>query len=240
MGRKRLVNLAAVAIVVVVAWALKQNGIDINNLGQSGQNNQSNSSSKHKGSGGTTGQFDHYVLALSWSPTFCASNKGNQEQCAPDRDFAFIVHGLWPQYDKGGWPADCGGPKPEWVPDNVLSEMRDIMPSKKLIIHEWKKHGTCSGLGPAGYYDAVRAAYNNVNIPKQFQSLSKPLKVTPASVRDAFVKSNNGLDANEIGMTCDNRLREVRICMTKDLQFRQCGKQSGKCKAREMVMLPSR
>ena len=69
------------------------------------------------------GQFDFYVLSLSWSPSFCeeASERGNegrsQAQCG-GRPFSFVVHGLWPQYEHGfpeycdripGWTAtSCG------------------------------------------------------------------------------------------------------------------------------------
>ena len=53
------------------------------------------------------GEFDFYVLALSWSPSFCeaAAERGNsgrsqQIQCG-GRPFSFVVHGLWPQYERG-------------------------------------------------------------------------------------------------------------------------------------------
>jgi ribonuclease T2 len=52
------------------------------------------------------GEFDFYVLSLSWSPSFCeeASERGNsgrsQAQCG-GRPFSFVVHGLWPQYERG-------------------------------------------------------------------------------------------------------------------------------------------
>jgi Ribonuclease T2 family len=91
------------------------------------------------------GDFDYYVLSLSWSPTYCAGDAGqhDDQQCSPGRKFAFVVHGLWPQYTKG-WPQDC--PTNEaWIDQSQIDAMMDIMPSKKLIIHEWKKHGTCAG-----------------------------------------------------------------------------------------------
>jgi ribonuclease T2 len=52
-----------------------------------------------------SGKFDYYVLALSWSPTYCASRAGrrDRQQCGTGRGYAFVVHGLWPQYEKG-WP----------------------------------------------------------------------------------------------------------------------------------------
>src|SRR5262245_32563319 len=59
------------------------------------------------------GKFDFYVLSLSWSPSFCAANveRGFQRsdpQCGP-RPFSFVVHGMWPQYEKG-FPEFCQVP----------------------------------------------------------------------------------------------------------------------------------
>src|ERR1700712_5920775 len=60
------------------------------------------------------GEFDFYVLSLSWSPSFCeaASERGNsgrsQAQCG-GRPFSFVVHGLWPQYERG-FPEYCQRP----------------------------------------------------------------------------------------------------------------------------------
>ena len=54
------------------------------------------------------GVFDYYSLVLSWSPTFCDSNAGRRDraQCGKNRHYAFVVHGLWPQHEKG-WPQNC-------------------------------------------------------------------------------------------------------------------------------------
>jgi len=43
-------------------------------------------------------EVDHYVLSLSWSPTFCETADPERErlQCDPSADHTFIVHGLWP------------------------------------------------------------------------------------------------------------------------------------------------
>ena len=101
------------------------------------------------------GQFDYYVLALSWSPSYCAGEAGqnDHQQCAPGRRFAFVVHGLWPQYAKG-WPEFCKT-RESWIPQDLIDGVMDVMPSKKLIIHEWKKHGSCSGLSQAAYFNKV-------------------------------------------------------------------------------------
>src|SRR5262249_19520688 len=105
------------------------------------------------------GQFDFYVLALSWSPSFCeaAGERGPppQQQCGA-RPYSFVVHGLWPQYEKG-FPEFCQQPAPR-LDRNIVASMLDLMPAPRLIFNEWDRHGTCSGLSPNAYFENVRKA----------------------------------------------------------------------------------
>src|ERR1700722_12702914 len=175
---------------------------------------------------GTPGQFDFYVLSLSWSRSFCATaaeRHGGQAsgmQCAA-RPYSFVVHGLWPQYEKG-FPENCQQPSPRLY-RGIVSSMLDLMPAPRLIYNEWDKHGTCSGLSPRDYFDTVRKARAAVKIPPDYTDPQAPLSVTPAAVADAFIKANSGLSQNAIAIECDNkRLTEVRLCLSKDLQFHDC------------------
>jgi len=190
------------------------------------------------------GEFDFYVLSLSWSPSFCdsAGERGTppQDQCG-ERPFSFVVHGLWPQYERG-FPEFCQVPAPR-LDRNIVSSMLDLMPSPRLIFHEWDKHGTCSGLNPRAYFDNVRKARAQVKIPEAYIELTRPLTVTPDEVEEAFVKANVGLSRNGIAVTCDNRrLREVRVCYTKELGFRTCEQVDtrGVCRRDKIVMPPVR
>src|SRR6266699_3301074 len=171
------------------------------------------------------GEFDFYVLSLSWSPSFCeeASERGNsgrsqQAQCG-GRPFSFVVHGLWPQYEHG-FPDYCQRPSPR-LDRNIMSSMLDLMPAPGLIFSEWDKHGTCSGLAARTYFETIRKARAAVKIPEDFLDLTEAKTVAPADVEDAFVKANPGLSNAAVAVTCDSsRLSEVRICMNKELQFR--------------------
>lgn len=190
------------------------------------------------------GQFDFYVLALSWSPTFCeaTAERGREpprEQCAA-RPYSFIVHGLWPQYERG-FPRDCQVPSPR-LDRNIMSSMLDLMPAPRLVYHEWDKHGTCSGLSARAYFDLVRQARSAVKIPEAYGTLTRPLMVTPDEVEEAFVKANPGLSRSAIAVTCDERrLSEVRICMSKDLRFRDCAEVDRRaCRRDRLVMPPMR
>src|SRR5260370_41604438 len=171
------------------------------------------------------GEFDYYVLSLSWSPSFCeeAEERGNsgrsqQAQCG-GRPFAFVVHGLWPQYERG-FPEYCQRPSPR-LDRNIMTSMLDLMPAPGLIYNEWDKHGTCSGLGERPYFETIRKARSAVKIPPEYLELSAEKTVAPADIEDAFIKANPGLSNAAISVTCNRkRLSEVRICLSKDLQFR--------------------
>ena len=96
------------------------------------------------------GKFDFYVLALSWSPSFCkeTEERGRENEQCRGRPYSFVVHGLWPQYESG-FPRDCQVPAPR-LNRNIMTSMLDLMPAPRLVYHEWDQHGTCSGLAGAG------------------------------------------------------------------------------------------
>ena len=186
------------------------------------------------------GKFDFYVLALSWSPTFCQANaeRGREapEQCAA-RPYSFVVHGLWPQYERG-FPRACQVPAPR-LNRNIMSSMLDLMPAPRLVYSQWDSHGTCSGLDAQAYFDLVRKDRNAVNIPESYESLKAPITVDPDEVEEAFAKANPGLSRSAIAVTCDStRLSEVRICMSKDLKFRDCAEIDRRACRRERLIMP--
>ena len=172
------------------------------------------------------GKFDYYVLALSWSPSFCqaseerAPNRAPDQQCA-GRPFAFVVHGLWPQYEQG-FPSYCQVPSPR-LDRQIVGSMLDLMPSPRLVFHEWDRHGTCSGLTPHAFFETVRKARAAVKIPDDYLALDQPKTVSPAEVTDAFLKANPDLSRDDMAVACDTkRLSEVRVCLTKTFGFRAC------------------
>ncbi len=191
------------------------------------------------------GQFDFYVLSLSWSPSFCAAaaerdaGRAASLQCGA-RPYSFVVHGLWPQYDKG-FPEYCQVPAPR-LDRGIVSSMLDLMPAPHLIFNEWDRHGTCSGFSARAYFETVRKARAVVKIPPQYVDLQQPLNVSPAAVEDAFIKANAGLSESGIAIGCDKkRLTEVRLCLSKDLQFRDCPEIARRsCRRDELIMPPLR
>lgn len=188
-------------------------------------------------------RFDYWLLSLSWSPSFCAeADRAAREprQCGRDRAFAFVVHGLWPQYERG-WPSGCvAGPRD--APAPLVTSMLDIMPSPGLVEHEWDDHGKCSGLTPQAYFDRTRRARASVTIPSQYVATTRTLMVTGAEVERAFVAANPGLTPASVAVQCDRtRLREVRICLAKDLRPRACGSDvRDRCGPGKVAMPPVR
>ena len=174
---------------------------------------------------GAPGAFDFYVLALSWSPTWCGGEGGSRErdgQCRPGRGLGFVVHGLWPQYARG-YPNKCASAERALTPAAVEAAGA-IMPSLGLARHEWRAHGTCSGLDPTRYFQAVRQAREAVTIPEAYRKPAEDLRASPPKIARAFVEANPGLRTDMIAVTCRHgQLHEVRICFTKDLRaFTAC------------------
>jgi ribonuclease T2 len=165
---------------------------------------------------GQPGAFDYYVLALSWSPEFCHSRPSAPE-CASGT-FGFVVHGLWPQYEDG-YPENCSTPPGLKDPSRVA----DIMPDASLVAHEWKTHGTCSGLDAASYFKLVRQAFESVKVPSELAQPKRPFSITPQELKTKFVQANPGLKLENLAVGCGNNyLTGLSVCMDKQLQPRGC------------------
>ena len=192
------------------------------------------------------GAAAYYVLALSWSPTYCETDGRlkREPQCSGTRAYAFVLHGLWPQWTKG-WPEFCPVAGSTFVPEKLLRSMLDIMPARGLVIHQYNKHGTCSGLDPERYFQTARKAFETIKIPARYLRTQKPILISPREIENDFLKTNPELEPEMISIACgrNKRLREVRICFSKDLALRGCGvneTQQKLCKLDKVVMPPVR
>jgi ribonuclease T2 len=195
------------------------------------------------------GVFDYYLLALSWSPTYCADvgDSRRDPQCTrAGRPYAFVLHGLWPQFERG-WPRNCRSSDRGYVPGPVAERMLDIMPSKRLVFHEYRTHGTCSGLGVDGYFDLARKLHDKVKIPRKFVGLiDERMMISPSELVREFLAVNPELKPDMIVVQCGgagNRLKEVRICFDKGGAFRACGRNENQgrlCSAERMYVPPVR
>lgn len=231
--RNGLLALAVIATVTSAALAQRPYG---SGRSQEGRN--------------VAGQFDYYALVLSWSPSYCAGTQreGYDPQCnrSDGKRYSFVLHGLWPQYAPKGWPQDCPVRGRPFVPRPLINSMLDIMPSDKLVIHEYRKHGTCSGLEPAQYFDLARKMYSSVAIPGEYRNPFEAMFVSPADMISGFQKANPWLKPDMIAVDCGgpgNRLTEVRICFGKDGKAASCSRnedQRKMCRADKMYIPPVR
>ncbi len=178
--------------------------------------------------------FDYYVMALSWSPSWCETVGGEDApQCAPERDLGFVLHGLWPQFEDG-YPEFCDTSARD-PSRRQTAAMADVMGSGGLAWHQWKKHGRCSGLEAEDYLKLSRLAFGFVTLPRL------EARMTAREIRGAFLAANPDISTEALIVTCrDDLLREVRICLTPDLGARSCGADvlRGACRSRGALDLP--
>ena len=191
---------------------------------------------------GKPGQFDYYVLSLSWSPNWCEieGDARGSDQCDARHDHGWILHGLWPQYHRG-WPSFCQ--TAERAPSRgMTAAMTDIMGSSGLAWHQWKKHGTCSGLSAPAYYALSREAYARVIRPEIFRKLTRPVKLPASVVEEAWLEANPDLEPDGITITCrDGYIQEARICLSRDLDPVPCGQDVVRdCRMRDALFTPVR
>ena len=188
--------------------------------------------------GEKAGDFEYYVMSLSWSANWCAleGDARHDDQCDPRHDYAFTLHGLWPQYEKG-YPSFCTTARRD-PSRGQTAAMADVMGSGGLAWHEWQKHGRCTGLSAAAYFATARAAYRVVTIPPVFARLTHAVKLPASVVEQAFLEVNPRLKPDMITITCDRgMIQEARICLTRELALRSCGADVARdCRMTDAVM----
>ena len=162
------------------------------------------------------GQFDFYVLSLTWVPGFCATHR-DPEECG--KGLGFGLHGLWPE-SVNGYPANCSS---EALPDDVRASYVGLFASPELIDHEWSKLGTCTGLGPSGFFAATRSMLGSITIPPDYQRSESIRPSDGDAVKAAFLAANPGLQAGSLALSCTLQgVSEIHICLAKDGSPRVC------------------
>ena len=192
--------------------------------------------------GDRAGVFDYYVMALSWSPNWCAleGDAKGSDQCDARHDHGWVLHGLWPQYHRG-WPDFCA--TAERPPSRAMTAaMADIMGTSGLAWHQWRKHGACSGLSAADYFALSRRAYDSIVRPPVFRRLDRSVRLPASVVEEAFLKANPALEPDGVTVTCrDGHIQEVRICLSRALAPVPCGRDVVRdCRMRDALLHPVR
>lgn len=172
---------------------------------------------------GTTGEFDYYLLTLSWSPEFCKTHPTDKVQCGPGLTKGFVVHGLWPQYNKG-YPQYCVKPAPA-VPQAAVDIAVKGNPSASLFTdHEWPKHGTCATTDPVKYAEDGLSGYQAFAVPARLQTHNAPGQMPLADFKALLLQANPTLSDGSLKVQCDRSgaLQEIRICLDKGLKPQTC------------------
>ena len=162
------------------------------------------------------GDFDFYLLTLSWSPEFCATHATSPECTAHP---GFVVHGLWPQNEDGTYPENCSNAPGPANPQQYIN----IIPTVSLIEHEWQTHGTCSGLAPDVFFQTAGNAFHEVKLPPQIDGATQPISLSPDAIINAFASANPSFPAGSIALSCGNNyLTAVEVCLSKSLAPEAC------------------
>lgn len=185
----------------------------------------------------TSASFDYWLLALSWSPEYCASNaaRPGSKQCAQPREF--VVHGLWPQYERG-YPEFCD--TQTRVPERAADRLGALVPDRGLVFHQWKKHGSCSGMTAETYFATLERAARSIVVPGAYLKKASARRVQRTELERAFIAANPGLFPEAITIECSRQfLREVRVCLDRALKPRACGRDVTEGCGRELSVRPS-
>ena len=171
-----------------------------------------------------------YTLALSWSPEFCRSQRGqggaNAFQCSgASGRFGFVLHGLWPESSSGPAPQWCAltpRPSPQTLRQNLC-----MTPSPWLLEHEWAKHGSCMAKRPEDYFRVAGILWQSLRFPEMDQ-LSRREDLTAGDLRRAFVAANRGWTPKAVGIMSGSRgwLRELKLCYGRDFLPEACPRRS--------------
>jgi ribonuclease T2 len=168
------------------------------------------------------GQFDYYVLSLSWAPTYCLTHADDSQECS-GKGYGFVLHGLWPQFDAGGYPENC--PTQFELSAAASAKGRTIYPSERLMQHEWKEHGTCSGLDALDYFNMADRATAVVKIPTALEAPRSDQSLAAEQIVNLFHRANPQVAEGALIVACNRaELSEVRLCLTRDLEPRACGR----------------
>ena len=167
------------------------------------------------------GQFDYYLLSLSWSPSYCLTHQQDSAQCS--KGFGFVLHGLWPQNFDGGYPENCAADAQ--LPAEAARLGQTLFPSPKLMQHEWQRHGTCSGMDAMAFFRTADRALAAVKVPTALETPRVSLSMSAADIVTAFRAANPALQIGGMTVACNrDELSEVRVCLSKALAITACGR----------------
>lgn len=153
-----------------------------------------------------------YVYAYSWTPGFCYNQ--NYPGCSNSLPYwgsNFTIHGLWPQYINTGYPSSCTTELfdttiPEQIGESTMIQYwpdvqytTDDPQYDSFWIHEWSKHGTCSGLTQLQYFNEAIQLTQRIPTPS-ILSESVGNNISASILRDSMGGNNY------VSLQCNNQV----------------------------------
>lgn len=172
--------------------------------------------------------FDFYVLASSWQPEFCREEGMHEHKELPGCQHPqmywkdhFTVHGLWPELQHGPHPGSCSNEKfDRKIIDQIgMANFTKYWPNAKFTEnstkytefwrHEWSKHGTCSGLDQAQYFEQA------MQMLQSLEDSEKYLATGGSIPKSAIQKAYGGKKMVALKCNGGTRLSQTFTCWTK-------------------------
>ncbi len=186
----------------------------------------------------SAGEFDYYLLSLSWAPNYCAAHPNDHSiECRVGQRAGFVLHGLWPQ-SNAGRAENCAPASP--VSDEMVRHMLQYLPSRGLIQHEWAAHGVCTGLSAQEYFGKLEQAYTAIKVPDPYRALEQSRSLRVQEIERSFAAAN-GAPAGAFRVSCHaGELVGVEACLDKELRYQACTAGARDCPAPQVWMRPVR
>ncbi|KAI3961026.1 hypothetical protein MKX01_014358 [Papaver californicum] len=189
-------------------------------------------------------EFDYFALSLQWPGTICQHTRhccaGNGCCTSDNGPTEFTIHGLWPDYNDGTWPACCTQTRfDEKLISSLRKDLDKYWPSLScgkpstcsggrgvFWAHEWEKHGTCSSPvvhDEYQYFTTTLSVYFKYNVTAILaaegyvpsNSEKYPLGGIVSAVQNAFGATPQ--------LVCSHgAIEELRLCFYKDFKPRDC------------------
>ncbi len=183
----------------------------------------------------------HYLLALSWEPSFCETH-GHKPECktltSKRYDATHLsLHGLWPQPKNNAY---CGvsdknktiDRRKKWhllpklnLTTETIKQLKVTMPGyfSNLQRHEWIKHGTCYGTPANQYYRdsiALTQLVNNSPVATLLQQYSGKI-LTTAKIKAAFDIAFGKGSGEKVAVKCDRKGRLAELWINLKGKYQQ-------------------
>jgi ribonuclease I len=175
-------------------------------------------------------EFDFYLLAMTLHAAWCDDGNGKRRECRTGSDIPLVVHGLWPErLAPRTYPRDCPGPRLALEPATEAA-LRPLMPGMQsgLHDHEWREHGTCSGLDDDEYFRATATLARGLDAAlRDALTTNAGRELAPRELRAAADRARPGLGGHFTlhcrtlrdappGLRDRPFLVELRLCVDDD------------------------